>query len=268
MVPISVDDDGARGGIPVTVNGITYTTGAAGIAIMAPSRVESVTNELGELGDSSGGFGGCSAATPHAAGLALLVKDWLISRGSSWVNSPGRLQTVMLAMTDAHGSTTGSGTTTRRTFDGNNWYGHGRARLRLFENALGYGPWDFWMTTATLFSNSSPLTIDPFGAALPTGTEIVKCAVQQHEDMSSKSSISNIDTQVRLVNCANRSQVYQSFNNTTVDPRDYVALRADDGYTLSGRCVDVRYTPTHVVSGGVTFSAFCYAAGINDDESP
>jgi hypothetical protein len=77
--------------------------------------------------------------------------------------------------------------------------------------------------------------------------------------------------ELRSVNCDNRWVVYDSVKSDNRDHRTFVALRESDGVTLEGgspRCIDVRYTAPYVVPGGVTFSAFCYAAGVDDDVSP
>lgn len=269
LVQTTVADNGARGGLDVLVDSTWYANSAAGVALIAPSRLESVTSHAGSYGGVAGS-GGCSTATPHVAGLALLVKDWMVARGSSWINSPGRLATVMLGMGDGHRANSGTATSTfRGTTGSNDWYGFGRPRLRLFQNGEGYGPWAFNMRTTTLYWYSANLVEQPFGSSpLGSGTEIVKCTMMQHEDMSSKSATSDIDMTVEIVNCSNPNQVYYTRSSTSVDPNTMVAIRADEGKTLDGRCVEVTYTPDTVLSGGVTFSSWCYAAGVNDDEEP
>jgi len=79
------------------------------VDLAAPGLVRQVTQTGGPYGEIlSGAFGGTSAAVPHVAGLAALVKDWMVATGRTWINSPGRLHTLMLAMGDMGGYTTGT----------------------------------------------------------------------------------------------------------------------------------------------------------------
>src|SRR5712691_8334376 len=103
------------------------------IALAAPTGFKYTTQEYGNQGEvnDSGpfsNFGGSSAATAVVSGLAADVKSLYLSQGNTWINNPGRLQTVMLAMTDRHFDTT----TAQRTTGADPIYGFGRVKLRRF----------------------------------------------------------------------------------------------------------------------------------------
>src|SRR5690606_14820256 len=83
----------AIGGADVITNGTLRSGAATVVDMIAPSNVRYWTKAAGANGEvddstASGGFGGCSAATPHVAGLAALLKDWYLASGNSFINSP------------------------------------------------------------------------------------------------------------------------------------------------------------------------------------
>src|SRR5262249_49789181 len=80
-------------------------------------------------------FGGSSGAVAVVSGLAADVKSLYLARGDTWINNPGTLQTVMLAMTDRHFDTTSA----QKQTGGDPIYGFGRVKLRRFGAAGATG---------------------------------------------------------------------------------------------------------------------------------
>src|SRR6185436_20122864 len=117
----------ASGGATITTPDLAAHPGALSvIALAAPTALEYTTVETGDNGevdDSALIFraGGSSMATAYVAGLAANVKSLYLKNGATWINSPGRLQTVMLTMSDRHFDAT----STQRTTGSNNDWGFG-----------------------------------------------------------------------------------------------------------------------------------------------
>jgi hypothetical protein len=263
----------ARGGADANVAGRGTITEAVSIVdLVAPNIISGVTSQTsGTDGSPTFTFAGTSAATPHVAGMAALVKDWYLHNGQSWVNSPGRLHTIMLAMGDRHFSsdpTSATTWTTQIAATPNDWYGVGRARLRLLENGGGLGSWANHFATYT-FTGQQSVVYHPFGMdPMPSGIELVKCVAMQAEDMSGKTDISEIKLSVRVLPNANGTSCTGSSTATRIsDNFDTKKVAALQGLTFTDRCVEVTIDSENVTSQGVTVHAMCYYAGVNDDES-
>jgi hypothetical protein len=265
----------ARGGANVEVAGRGLRTDAVSIVdLVAPNHIGSVTwpsSGTGSDGNPNGGFNGTSAAAPHVAGLAALVKSWYLHQGQTWVNLPGRLQTIMLAMGDRHFSSDPSSATTWTTqlaATPNKWYGLGRARMRLLESSGGLGNWANHFATFT-FTSQGTSTYYPFGKGpLPSGIELVKCVAMQTEGMTNKSNISETKLSVRVLPNATGSSCTGTSTATRIsDNFDTKKVAALQDVTFTNNCVEVQLEAENVTSQGVTVHAMCYYAGINDDES-
>lgn len=120
----------AMGGIDANVTGTVRTGVVTANDIVGPNRAVRITSFDGPYGDVSDVTegAGTSYASPTVAGLALLVKHRMLHFGHAWINSPGRLKTVMLAMTDRHYSSDPASTSTgtnQRTSRGDVLYGLG-----------------------------------------------------------------------------------------------------------------------------------------------
>lgn len=276
------DEDGnplgcsARGGASVEVAGRGMRDDAVSIiGLVAPNHIGSVTwpsSGTGTDGNPNGGFNGTSAAAPHVSGLAALVKSWYLHQGQSWVNSPGRLQTILLAMGDRHFSSDPSSATTWTTqiaATPDKWYGLGRARMRLLENSGGLGNWANHFATYT-FTSQGTATYYPFGKdPMPSGIELVKCVAMQAEGMTNKSDISEMKLSVRVLPNATGSSCTGTSTATRIsDNFDTKKVAALEGVTFTNRCVQVQLEAENVTTQGVTVHAMCYYAGVNDDESP
>src|SRR5690606_12968337 len=151
----------------------------------------------------------------------------------NWINSPGRLQTVMLAMGDRHYSTNpiAQAVTVQNTTRGDVLYGFGRPTLRRF--VVGLESRNGWYQI-TWYTNTSTKTFDLFGKP-PAGVRQVKCFLHQHEDLSGvTSSIANFDLRVRVVEplasgtCDSSGDQVISREDTSYDAKSMVAI--EDNY--------------------------------------
>lgn len=258
----------ANGGINAVSNGATCTGCATGIALATLNRFDGTTTPDGPFGSADAQFNGTSAAGPVVAGSAALVKDWLLAAGQTWINSPGRLHTVMLAMGDRI-DRPWAGSRSTRGVGASPLYGMGRMKLRLFEGA-DMAPWSYNITTPSFTPSSSDFVHIPFSTPMPTGTDIAKCVLNQYEDMSGKSEISRLDLEMRLRDpvagsCSSGGTLRYTWIDAGVEVKHMTARTSDDT-TLAGRCVEVTVDKEFVTPSGVTASLFCYYAGKTDEQ--
>jgi hypothetical protein len=265
-------DYSANGGVDGTVNGSTCTGCISGVSITAPTRICATTGAGGLWGNPNLCFTGTSASSPVVAGAAALVKDQYLSNGQTFINSPGRLHAVMLAMGDRNTHVWGDGSTSQQIIGTSDLMGTGRLKMRLLANGSNMDPWGNNLTTASFTTGTPDLGYAPWSTPLPTGAALVKCVLYQVEDMSAKSDISRIDLELRLRDpvsgqCEDPlgAVTFTRINSGTEIKK--MAAIADDEVTLGGRCVHVTLDSEHVTSQGVTGIASCYYAGVHDEVS-
>lgn len=259
----------ASGPAPTIIDGRTVPNALSLIDVVAPNRFSHHTGATGDFGTvSTGEASGTSVAAPLVAGLATIVKHGYLARGMTWINLPGRLHTIMLAMTDRHFSTDPDNTavsTVQRTTGSDPNYGLGRVKLRRMEPVLDGPPWAENFTTTSFDAGDPSFSYTPF-TSLPAGVELVKCVMLQAEDMSgTKADISAIDLQVEILPSGCGSPASFSRVDAAIDTKSMVAITSAD-VSLSGKCVKATLFPQFVTTAGITVETFCYYSASLDDE--
>lgn len=262
----------AMGGINANVTGTTRSGAITGNDLVGPNNVVRWTTADGSLGDVAENIEvrGTSYASPTVAGTALLVKHRMLHFGHAWINSPGRLKTIMLAMGDRHYSTNPTSTstaTTRGSTGGDDLYGFGRLTLRKFGTAETPTSWSMitWNTKTATYTGF------PLGGPLPSGTNLAKCVLQQHEDLSGSTyRIADFDLRMRVLQpvngaCSSSGNVVATRFDNSWDAKSVVAANDSVALDLAGKCIEVQVIPdaADVVTSTNTF---CYYSGLEDDE--
>ncbi len=179
------------GGATLVIDNSTYSRPLTGIDLLAPGSGWMSTGANGPYGLADTRFCCSSGAAPHVSGLALLVKNWLLSEGVSVINNPGVLHTVMLAMGDRSVFNESSYEHDYNITGGNIMYGFGRAKLRLLGHSQGipnsgYAADSFTFTQGNFPADGGRRLL--FATPTPEDTHFIKCVALQIEDMDNKSS--------------------------------------------------------------------------------
>lgn len=259
-------DPFSSGGAPLTTpDDVTHAGAQSAIALAVPTALEFTTVEIGEHGEIDDSptiytFGGSSGAAAVTSGLAALVKQHHLAHGDGWIDDPGKLFTVLLAMGDRHFSAAGQLTT-----GANVDWGMGKVKMRRFELGGAAGPSSLSSFTAT---TPDPLVVFPFEPLAP-GTRLVKCVLNQIEDMSSKTKVSDVDLTVEIrapsgAACADADPLVATRSDLSYDVKSMVAF---SGTTpdLGGKCARVVVLPKQLAEASVTLQLFCVASKISDD---
>jgi len=256
----------STGGLDARVGSETFSRTISGVDLVAPDRFTHSTGPGGSV--NTGTVVGTSVASPVVAGAAALVKDWQLAAGNTWINSPGRLHTMMLAMGDRHRAAWGT-TTSQGTSGADPLWGLGKLRLRLFAAGGDLGTAAYSMHTVTLTPSSPDHVYVPFDTPIASGSEVVKCVMMQDEDMSSKNTISRIDLEMRLRQPVNGSCASMgSTTATRIDSHvDYTKMGAiePEQATIDNRCLEVTLDVRNIDPGGITTHTMCYYANKDDD---
>ena len=162
-----------NGGIDANTYKGTCSKCVSGISLTAPTRICESTGAAGIRGTVGGCFAGTSASAPVVAGAAALVKDQYLTNGQAFINDPGRLHTVMLAMGDRHTHNWGDTSTSQMTFDSSRLTGLGRLKMRLLENGANMDPWGNHVLVRSFVSTFVNHTYAPWSLPMPAGTEMV-----------------------------------------------------------------------------------------------
>ena len=121
---------------------------------------------------------GSSFAAPQVAGAALLLKDWVLDEHGTFINDPGHLQAMLLAMTDRE-----NGTGQKANSGFHPRWGGGRFQARFFfDPGQESGPWG-WESAWSTLSDGETWQRYPFnGANLPASTTQWKAYMWWAED--------------------------------------------------------------------------------------
>jgi hypothetical protein len=158
--------------------------------------------------------------------------------------------------------------TSQRSKGADDLYGLGRLKLRHI--GLMGGVWKSTRSGVTFTSSVPYHKFLAFGGPTPQGTEVIKCVMLQHEDMSHKDSISNIDLKVELLHptssggCSERGDLGALRIDDGTDTKSMVAFDADDGL-VGNRCAYVTIDKKALASEGLATTTYCYASGTQDD---
>lgn len=271
----------SRGGGTSKIGGTSFPGAMSMVDLMASGRPGYVTDAGGDYGtiDVNGpsvaiGGSGTSFAAPQVAGAAIQVKERHLNLGQSWITNPGRLHAVMLAMGDR--ATLGtSGATMPSCITGSHlrcgadrYYGLGRLTLRMHPSS-----WEKSFTHTAATPATTKFT--PWKAPLTAGRRLVKCVMQQAEDMVApdKDDISRIGItlQIRDPNPSGICQtdvgyVHYTVNDDLPDDKHMVAV-TDAEETLAGRCVQVTFSKWAIsTAGAVTTHSYCVSDDFLDNE--
>jgi hypothetical protein len=272
------------GGADVKVDGVPTTNQPLSIVdLLAPSSGHLVTTCNGTHGmtEPIELFGGSSGAAPHVAGAALLVKHRLLANGHTWVNSPGRLHTVMLAMGDRAENSTSN---RRKQLGTSNFWGMGRLKLSRF-------PTYMMRTDSFTVSSTTPVRSRIFTNGMQTNRKFVKCVFLQDEDMSSKSPEHQVSrVRLRLIvvtrppeqagqTCPTQPanlngpfvlddslDIKKMVTAMSVDLGNYFVQPNPGLPGLPNACLYIEHTPLHVTPQGITTHTFCYQSEVRDDQ--
>jgi len=270
----------ARGGVSVKIGGAWRLGTSTSVDLAAIGEdVDYVTNDDGPNGTLVFNRTGTSMAAPVVAGAAASVKDWKLSKGDTWIDSPGRLHTMMLAMGDrgtaGHESHSGCRSGNEMMCGGDHLFGFGRLKVRLLEAGAGMDPVRTSMRTVThTYFTGSVYRYTPWSGGMGAGTEMVKCVLNQYEDMSGKDDMSLISLRVRVRDkvdgscVAGEGTIRASRYDALYDDKHHVTI-LDSEVNLEGRCLEVEQNRVALSSDNyVTTGTYCYAAGVLDDDSP
>jgi hypothetical protein len=196
------------------------------------------------------------------------VKDFQISIGNTWINYPGRLHAMMLAMGDRAASTTG-----KLSSSSHDRWGMGRAKLRyLGSGGITPNAGLTWTTSLTRGGSDAVTTLRT--TPLTSAFVFAKCVTFQHEDFSNDFGtpfISDIDLVVRVrepVNgacVAGAGTIVTAVSDHALDWKRMVRIFASSvsgGFT--GRCIDVTLENDDVEVEGETVTIRCWAGGEDD----
>ncbi len=267
-----------HGGATVDV-GSSDTGEMSIVDLAAPCEMNFMTDDAGSYGtilEDATGYHGTSISSPVVAGAAVAVLDWLWDTSGSWIGNVGRLHTVMLAMGDRgspYPNHAGCDVGDTLVCGSDNVLGLGRLKLRLLKNNQGMDPWGWSFLTTTITTSSS----DPYKylafSEIPTGAEMVKCVMQQVEDMSDKEDISAIGLRLQIRNKSGGScQLDQGTVNLEreddfVGEDKHMVAVVDSSTNIEGKCLQVNLDRDILsTDNSVVVHTFCYYAGILDDE--
>ncbi len=261
----SLNSTSPLGGVDIDYGGVTPVPGAmSGIDLVAPGAVSFFgSNTAGDGVISTSTASGTSIAAPHVAGAAIDLKDWALSNGQTWINSAGRLHTMMLGMTDRDVNGT------RLTSGADDRWGLGKLRMRQFSDSF-FAPAGYSMQTRTLVSTGTTI-IKAFTNPMPSsGVDFVKCVLQEDEFFMSKDDASDVTLRVTISEPVNGLCTTSTSGTTKSDySYDLKHMVSFDGATttLNGKCITVQL-PTFRIStaGETTVHAFCYYSGKYDYE--
>lgn len=268
----------SRGGADIKVRNDTVNDRMTVVDLAAPGEVTYWTDAAQPYGSiRTNTWCGTSVAAPLVAGSAVAVVDWMTTDGYSWISNAGRLHAVMLAMGDRgklHANTGACISGDQLLCGGDHLLGFGRLKLRLLRNGEGVSPWGFHMRTTTITSSSSnPYDYSPFSAGIPTGAEMVKCVMQQREDMSTKDNISHLGLRLQIRDkvggtCDPDEGTIRYTREDDIEGEDKHMVAFVDGVqNIEGKCLEVNIDrETLSTANAITVNTFCYYAGILDNE--
>lgn len=257
----------ARGGATIEVDG--QNRSAALVDILGPGEIRRATSGSYLYGTVLETYvGGCSVATPYVAGSAVAQKDLMLDEGHTWINNPGRLHAQMLAMGDSWHHDAGS----HQTNGLDDVSGVGRLKMRLFDTSSSYatdGPWH-WKSYTNTFTSTGTTSFMFDNTPMGTGTDFLKCVLWEGEDMTYKNDMSDVylDVDIRQpVNgsCSSSGSYVSGTQDASYDIR-HMANIDSSTTTLAGNCAEIKLHRAHVTWVGTTVTAFCYSAGVEDNE--
>jgi hypothetical protein len=253
----------------------TYSGVVSGIALAAPALIQNVTSAsattpFGVVDSPTGGYvGGTSFSAPLVSGAALLLKESFLRIGGSWINSPGRLFAVMLAMGD--GWRDSSNSYTSNGADKRSGFGRLKMRLLIDPNNPSNPTLPNVRTRATSHTstgNNTTSSILLWSSPLPETTRFLKCVLHEAEDMSIKEGVSDVYLSVRVLQpvggiCSTSGALVGSRTDGYYDLKHIAHVEhgtASNQMDLTGNCVVADIVSVDVHPGGSSQILFCYSS--------